>query len=579
MERRAALDIAGAPQVMAVRLGRRRYMLIAVLLAFFVLPQLGLSQTANTPQDLFKAERWPELADTLKTDPHRSAELEYEYGIALSHLEKWDEAHSAFLRGSKLAPVDKRFPEELAGVAFKFKRNSEAKRYLHRALRIDVKDEYARDFLATIYFLDGNLEAAVSHWNTVNKPLIAQLRTEPRLQVRPALLDHAISFGALSNLKLQDLRASERQLDELQIFSGYRLNLVAKEDGKFDAVLRAQELNGFGDGKVQALVRALRGIAFQEVTPEYDNIHGSATNITTLARWDVDKRRYQASISGPFWQLPQWRYWVSVGVRNENWDLRNGFTGPAPVLAALNLRKEEAAAEIERLMGWRWRWRVGLQLSHRDERNVLFPSALSPQLLATGYQLKQTASIGYEVWRSADHRASVTTNVSSEAGKLWSNPGQSFEKLQVALETHWLPQARGDDYETLVRVRGGRTFGEIPFDELFMLGLERDNDLWLRGHLGTRDGRKGSAPLGKDYFLVNWETDKDIYSNGFINFNLGPFVDAGKISDHATAFGARQFLVDTGGQLKVRVLGVGLVFSYGKDLRTGNNAFYTTVVR
>ena len=27
----------------------------------------------------------------------------------------------------------------------------------------------------------------------------------------------------------------------------------------------------------------------------------------------------------------------------------------------------------------------------------------------------------------------------------------------------------------------GKTSGQIPFDELFILGLERDNDLWLRG--------------------------------------------------------------------------------------------------
>ena len=29
-----------------------------------------------------------------------------------------------------------------------------------------------------------------------------------------------------------------------------------------------------------------------------------------------------------------------------------------------------------------------------------------------------------------------------------------------------------------------------------MLGLERDNDLPMRAHIGTRDGRKGSAPGG-----------------------------------------------------------------------------------
>ena len=93
------------------------------------------------------------------------------------------------------------------------------------------------------------------------------------------------------------------------------------------------------------------------------------------------------------------------------------------------------------------------------------------------------------------------SNISSQAGSLWSSPGESFEKVQAGVDIHWLPQARGDNFETRVRVRSGTTFGDIPFDELWMLGLERDNDLWLRGHIGTRDGRKGSAPLGKDYFL------------------------------------------------------------------------------
>ena len=47
-----------------------------------------------------------------------------------------------------------------------------------------------------------------------------------------------------------------------------------------------------------------------------------------------------------------------------------------------------------------------------------------------------------------------------------------------------------------------RRLGKFPFDELFMLGLERDNDLEMRGHIGTRDGRKGSAPLGRELFSI-----------------------------------------------------------------------------
>jgi hypothetical protein len=152
-----------------------------------------------------------------------------------------------------------------------------------------------------------------------------------------------------------------------------------------------------------------------------------------------------------------------------------------------------------------------------------------------------------------------------------------FEKLQGSLEAHWLPASHGDDFATEGRVRAGQTFGEIPFDELFMLGLERDNDLWIHAHIGTHDGRKGSAPLGRNYFLVNCATDKNVYSNGFLALKLGPLLDIGKITDSSGLLGSKVWLWDAGVQLKLRVFGVAAAFSYGKDLRTGNNAFYTTL--
>ena len=112
-----------------------------------------------------------------------------------------------------------------------------------------------------------------------------------------------------------------------------------------------------------------------------------------------------------------------------------------------------------------------------------------------------------------------------------------------------------------------------------MLGLERDNDLWLRGHPGTRDGRKGSAPLGRTYFLSNWELDKNLFTKDFVRLELAPFLDSGNINDSTPDLGSQKWLWDTGAQAKLRVLGAELIFVYGKDLRSGNNAFYLTVGR
>jgi hypothetical protein len=124
------------------------------------------------------------------------------------------------------------------------------------------------------------------------------------------------------------------------------------------------------------------------------------------------------------------------------------------------------------------------------------------------------------------------------------------------------------------RIRSGKTFGQVPFDELCVLGLERDNDLPLHAHIGTRDGRKGSAPLGRNYFLQSWEADKNLYGNGLIALKLGPLLDIGKISDPGTLLGSHRWLLDLGAQLKLRVFSTTVALSFGRDLRLGNNAFY-----
>jgi len=198
-------------------------------------------------------------------------------------------------------------------------------------------------------------------------------------------------------------------------------------------------------------------------------------------------------------------------------------------------------------------------------------------LLSKGYQLKQISQLDASLWRFPERRMTVDVTAASALGRIWSDPQHTFFKLQGSARWHWFPQGTGDDYEVTQQLRSGKTFGDVPFDELFQLGIERDNDLWMRGHIGTRDGRKGSAPLGRAYFLSNSEIDKKIYSNGLVTVHLGPFVDTGKITDDTPGLGSEKWLWDVGAQVKLRVFGSGIGFSYGKDLRSGNNAFYVTL--
>src|SRR5262249_28299573 len=156
-----------------------------------------------------------------------------------------------------------------------------------------------------------------------------------------------------------------------------------------------------------------------------------------------------------------------------------------------------------------WSWSTGTELSHRDYRGISTGPGLSPDVLLKGLALKQRIQVDRELWRVPDRRFESSLGVSSETARVWSTPAHTFERMQVSIAGRWFPKMTGDDYAIEHQIRAGRIFGQAPFDELFMLGLERDNDLWLRAHIGTRDGRKGSAPLARDYFLSNWEIDKN----------------------------------------------------------------------
>ncbi|MGA8041263.1 MAG: hypothetical protein WCA37_00530, partial [Terracidiphilus sp.] len=250
--------------------------------------------TAADLQQWMEAQQWQQIVDRLGPLTQKSAEMEFDYGTALAHLQRWPEATAAFKVGAQLAPRDARFPTELGGIAFQQKHYALAARYLRRAHRLAPDDTYVNDFLATVYFLEDNLPAAIQAWNRVAKPYIAEVREEPRPRVRPELLDSAFAFSPAATMTLRQYLDSRARIDALGIFPQHQLDLRARADGHFDAVFRGEERSGFGDTKLEAAFLFLRGLPFQAVNPEYVNARGEAINFTSMVRWDAQKRRIVA---------------------------------------------------------------------------------------------------------------------------------------------------------------------------------------------------------------------------------------------------------------------------------------------
>ena len=572
---RKELDASGRP-------GWRELIAVVLLLKVLAVPawanENSIQEKIAAIKTLYESKRWEEVVAATKDAPETPGDFGLYRGLALAHLERWDEAQKAFETSLARNPSDARLMVELGGLAYRKRAFTSAKAYLRRALAIEPADDYANNLLASIYFLEGNLEAALKYWNRIGKPRLSDLAFRPEPPLKPILLDDAFAFRRGSVWEREQYLTTSARLDHLDVYQAQRFDLEAREDDTFDLVFGGMTKPGWRGSPWIAAANLLSGLPYLTVYPEFPNIHGSATNWNSLVRWDDQKRRITSELGGPLKDNPAWRYRAYVDLLNENWNLTNTLLPATPGAAAVNLEKGSAGVEIESVASGRWNWSVGPVYSYRRMRNpVGLPAAAAP-FFAGGSNLGLEGSISRALVRYPERRFTIEGRASGEAGTFFNQPLGRYTKMNGDLDSHWLPKAHGDDYETRVRVRSGGTFGDVPLDELYVLGFDRDTELWMRGHPGLLSGQKGNAPLGRQYVLTNSEVDKVVYRAPFVTFRVGPFLDSGKVYDPSGYFGAPEWMWDTGVQVRIRVLGsFEFLLGYGKNLRSGKNSFFTAV--
>jgi hypothetical protein len=530
---------------------------------------------------LYSEQKWAEAASAARGPADQPAELDYYAGMALARLERWKEARDAFSSGLQKAPGDVRFPTERAGAEYKLNDFAGAKKDLRQALRLEPDDSYLAEFLGTIYLLEGNLEAALKYWNRLEKPKLTAVAVSPPSKTRKILLDRAVRFAPPQALERGALLETEALLGNLAVFPRRRTELVPDGDDGYKATLQLTERSGWGETPIDGAVALLRGLPYETVFPSWYGIAGRAINFDSLARWDAEKRRVAASLEFPLFARPAHRVRVFFDARNEHWNLQRSFFAGAATPGDLPMKRFAGGAELDSVESGSWDWRAGVEAVSREFGNV-------PAGLPAGAAPFFTGSRSVDAWISAhrwlaripERRFTLEGTGEIRAGRSYSTGLGAFASLKGDMTARWLPKARGDDLALVSRVRSGITFGDVPLDLLSELGVERDNDLWMRGHDATIGGRKGGAPLGRQYFLWNSELDKNVYDGGFLRVQAGPFVDLGAAADPSGLFGSQKWLVDTGVQAKVRVLGsLSLVLSYGRDLRNGKGLFFATSAR
>jgi hypothetical protein len=476
-----------------------------------------------------------------------SADAIHAEALALARDGNLEEARRSLLRGQAAYPHDKRFPIDLAGVSYRLGSRGDARHHIRRALRIDPRDPYSNDLLATLYLLDGNLDAAVKYWNRVAKPVVRRVRIPDDPGLDPGLLRRALPDANAPFLTADALRGARMDLSRLDVFSRYRLELVPVEKEEFELHFEGWDGRELSTHWAVALLPYLRGLPYQAVHADFRNLRASGAHFTSMWRWDPDKRRAVLSLRGVLPDDPRWQVGIAADVRDEIWDLRNG-TSP------FSMRRNELRVEASRRISSRLIWANDFSYTRRRFENAE---------LTAGASVKNTTGFSYLLADFPEHRFTLRTSAIGELGRFFGH--STFGKGRADLTADW---GLGD-WHVASRILAGATRGQIPFDELFVVGMERDHDLWLRGHVATHNGRKGASPLVRNYLLFQSETDRVVYRHAAFQLRAGPFADFGH---------AGKWLVDAGVQSKIDVLsGMTVTFVYGRNLRDGGGVFYTAV--
>ncbi|HZO57350.1 MAG TPA: hypothetical protein VFB63_31860 [Bryobacteraceae bacterium] len=490
-------------------------------------------------------------------------------GIALARQDRFMEANAALLASQRRFPADARFLLELAGVSYRLKNMAGAKRRLRQALRLDPANNYGNEFLATLHLLDGNLEAALSRWNRIGKPLLQEVVFDPVPILHPTLLQRAVTFSGGQILTLRRLHATERNLDLLNVFARRQLDLANFGNGRYVATYRLLPAAQPFRGRWGTLFALARGLPYQAVRLERTNIANRAWNAHALYRWDAQKRRLAFDLAGPLGKTPSRAFRISIDGRDERWDLP-GIWSPDNIYQA---RLRRAAAEIGAyfILREKLTWSTSVRTSKRSIAGAALDDAFD-----SGWTVEQRNQIDLPIFTLPEHRFRLTANAGLRTGRfLGRAKSRRILGGDSAVTANWLPQAKGDDWELRAAFYAGGV-GGVPFDEYFQLGMERDNPYWIRGVAGSRGGRKGAGPIGSSFVLVQSGFDRTVLRIPFLRVKAGPFFDTGR----AAGFSIPQWHSGTGAQVRL-LAGGGVAWSLivGRDLRRGEMVFYSTVSR
>jgi len=487
-------------------------------------------------------------------------------GTAYSNMKEFEKAEDILKEGSKRFSNDPRLFNALGDFYLANKDVEAAKAALRQALRVDSKNNYASDLLATIDMSEGEVQSALRSWNKTGRPIIDDILHNYYLSFGSWVVRKAVAFHPTGVLRYSEWKTTESRLLETDNFGNVGLEIEPTTiPDQYNAVVRTTtKTNHSGD----FVFNLLKGLPIETSYLDVWNIGTSGINFNANYRWEADRRRLegQLKIPVPFpgllhlelgntWRREQWN--LSPNIRNEGLGVAR-FKYDANILRL----------HVKQIPHYRFDIGGGLEYRNRaasgnlpnlatDSRNVGKFSLESNLRLFDG---KYQDRLHLEAFAA---RRSILGDINFSGGVAELNNRITLSKDDRAY-LDWT-------------VKGGTSRGNLPVEDYFLLGIDTNMRNPLRGHTASDHGTYGRGPMGTDFVLVNTDLERRIatvplfntINIPFLTVKWEVFLDAAKTFDRNRIFKQGKLWVDTGGGLRFETPTQSFSIVYGRSLRDG----------
>ena len=492
-------------------------------------------------------------------------------GMCCAFQGNLDEAERWLHIATEINPTNDEYYSELGGIYFRKREFGKAHEMLLKAQRINPENSYTLELLGAIYNIKNLNNESLQVWNKLDKPILHEFFIEKSISNKKYLHKELCLYEG-QIVTPNKLLETQMRLEKIGNFSDISINVIPAElENSVNLSLHLYQESGFADNINVFFLNAFKDIFNKTISIDYKNVVNKNINLFSLYRFHKYNQKINLKVTLPRYNMIPFYLSSSYTKKIEKWNFEDSKEN---VENDYDISSDDFKISFDFIINDRTLFFHYLKIK---SLSIFVPSEASNFQYDTNFYfslggvikkaLVRDFEANYEIDVGLDYQFSLPLHAHNRIGQ------KGLIRLNMC--KYWEKKLSNENTSELsICLNLGLTSNNIPFDQLFLLGVGNSESNLLRAHNIYNNGKLGFGPIANDFLLSNIDYDFNIYSKKLFKISGGIFVDQAYIMNSINQKFQKRLLTDIGGYLELNILNLPLLISYGYNLENRTNCIF-----